>query len=175
MEDPVIKIGGMERPVRLTMADGALLQKHFGFEKPGMWLVNRVLGVNFDGTSASGFGSYDLTGQLSTIALAVNRGAGKKLKDRVTEDKVSNWLDEIHEQIRDEKAEPNAVKLVLWTVVAAAFDAGWVMEKPYDLKAEHEDVYRLFFGLKEDEAPETEAPAPASAIPSIASSVREEG
>jgi hypothetical protein len=171
LEDPTITIGGMARPVRLTAADGATLQKHYEFESPALWLINKILGVSFQG----GFGAYNLTGQFSVIALAINRGAGKKLKDPINEAKVAGWLDEMNESISAGKLPETAVKDVLWTVVAAAFKAGWVMQKPFDLEAELPDTMRLFFGLKEGEQRETDSVTSTSEQPGMPSAVREEG
>ncbi len=151
MDDLTIKIGGHSRPVRLTAADGATLQKHYGFKSPAQWLVNEVLGVDFEGH----FGAYNLTAQFSVIALGINR-ATRNQKDPATETKVAGWVDDLHEEIAAGTLPQDAFKEVLWTVVEAAFRAGWVMGHPYDIRKELDQVYRLFFGLKEGETRATE-------------------
>jgi hypothetical protein len=153
--------------VRLTGADGVLLRKHFNLqgEAIGSWLVSNVLGMNF-GTSMA---CYNLEAQHAIVALALNRAGGKQPRP-VTDNDVSKWFDEMFEGMSAERVERDAVKRVLWTVVAAAYRAGWVMQEPFDIEAKLPDLYQVFFGLEETsakpaETSESEQPrSPSAAV-----------
>lgn len=153
MEELVIELGPKSRRLKLTAADGAVLQRRFNFESPSTWLMEAVLGIV---PSAADNSAGNLDAQASTLALAINRAAGTSSK--VTELQVLDWIQTLQDEVFEEKRPANSLKVILWTLFRAAHRSGWPQQKPVDPDVTMEQVRRLFFAEKVEDVLESKAP-----------------
>lgn len=123
MKEFFVTLGGEERKVRFTSADGKALKRRFG--KPLRELFFKdVLGCDDAGRMQ---GTYDLEALHAAITLGINAANRRK----VSEDQVSGWCDE-H---MSPEAGGNLVEIAI-PVVEAAFYSGIVVGRSVDLRFE---------------------------------------
>jgi hypothetical protein len=150
-----VVFGGEPRSIRFASADMKALQKRFGFESPGEWLIHRVLGLDMQTWSLK---SFNLEAQHALLAVGFSRG-GKP----TTESLVESLWDKTMEN-------GGSVKEAIWAAVCAAFGSGAVLGEVIDWEKESPDIKRLFFARTAADAvkamaepkPEEESTTPAS-------------
>lgn len=160
-----VVFGGEDRLIRFASADMKALQRRFGFESPGEWLIHRVLGLNMETWSLK---SYNIEAQQALLSVGFSRG-GKPTTESLVE---RMWDDTIE--------RGGSVKDAIWAAVCAAFASGAVLGESIDWEKESPEIKRLFFARTAADAvkamaetkPEekTEISTPASPIETPSSS-----
>lgn len=132
-----VTFGGEERVLRFSAADMRNLQRRFGFEAPGEWILAKVLGINL---AIGQLKAYNLEAQMAFLAVGFSRG-GKQTSESYVEhlwDKQIESGGGIHEAV--------------WAAACAAFASGAVMGKAVDWETEATALKRVFFAKTVAEA-----------------------
>jgi hypothetical protein len=152
-----VTFGGKERQLRYSSRDMKALQQQFEFAAPSDFVIRDILGIHFEKGSNTNF---NLRAQHEFLAAGFRTGADKNAAAKgIVAAHVEEWWDEAIQSGLD-------VKVVLWTAVCAAYFAGVVILKSFDVEAESPALKRLFFAKDQDEvlaiARETEQPSSTS-------------